>query len=68
MTARSIAAHNCAKGAAVRDDVLSERRLRYPVKLVDGRWTRISWDQAIEEIGDKLLEIRRSRDQTRCTG
>ncbi len=49
---------HCAKGAAVRDDVLSERRLRYPVKLVDGRWTRISWDQAIDEIGDKLLEIR----------
>ncbi len=49
---------HCAKGAAVRDDVLSERRLRYPVKLVDGRWTRLSWDQAIDEIGDKLLEIR----------
>jgi formate dehydrogenase major subunit len=49
---------HCCKGAAVRDDVLSERRLRYPVKLVDGQWTRISWDQAIDEIGDKLLEIR----------
>jgi formate dehydrogenase major subunit len=49
---------HCAKGAAVRDDVLSERRLRYPVKLVDGRWTRLSWDQAVDEIGDKLLEIR----------
>jgi formate dehydrogenase major subunit len=49
---------HCCKGAAVRDDVLSERRLRYPVKLVNGQWTRISWDQAIDEIGDKLLEIR----------
>jgi anaerobic selenocysteine-containing dehydrogenase len=49
---------HCCKGAAVRDDVLNERRLRYPVKLVDGRWTRLSWDQAIDEIGDKLLEIR----------
>ena len=39
---------HCAKGAAVRDDVLSGRRLRYPVKLVDGRWTRIAWDQAID--------------------
>ena len=29
---------HCCKGAAVRDDVLSERRLRYPVKLVDGQW------------------------------
>jgi formate dehydrogenase major subunit len=49
---------HCCKGAAVRDDVLSQRRLRYPVKLVSGQWTRISWETAIDEIGDKLLEIR----------
>jgi formate dehydrogenase major subunit len=49
---------HCCKGAAVRDDVVGERRLRYPVKLVDGQWQRIPWDQAINEIGDKLLEIR----------
>ena len=42
----------------MRDDVLSERRMRYPMKLVNGPWTRLSWDQAIDEIGDKLLEIR----------
>ena len=29
---------HCCKGAAVRDDVLSERRLRYPTKLVNGKW------------------------------
>src|SRR5258708_5353279 len=49
---------HCCKGAAVRDDVYSDRRMRYPMKLVDGGWNRISWDQAIEEIGDKLLEVR----------
>ena len=49
---------HCCKGAAVRDDVLSERRLRYPVKLVNGQWVRVSWEKAIDEIGDKLLEIR----------
>ena len=49
---------HCCKGAAVRDDVLSQRRLRYPVKLVNGQWVRISWDTAIDEIGDKLLDIR----------
>src|SRR5262245_54171131 len=48
---------HCAKGAAVRDDVGSERRLRYPMKLVDGAWQRLSWQQAIDEIGDKLLDI-----------
>jgi formate dehydrogenase major subunit len=50
---------HCCKGAAVRDDVLSERRLRYPMKLVNGMWNRISWDRAIDEIGDKLMDIRR---------
>jgi formate dehydrogenase major subunit len=49
---------HCCKGAAVRDDVLTERRLRYPMKLVDGKWSRVSWDQAIEEIGNQLLTIR----------
>jgi formate dehydrogenase major subunit len=49
---------HCCKGAAVRDDVLNQRRLRYPVKLVNGQWTRIPWETAIDEIGDKLLDIR----------
>jgi formate dehydrogenase major subunit len=49
---------HCCKGAAVRDDVVGERRLRYPVKLVEGQWNRISWDQAIDEIGDRLMQIR----------
>jgi len=50
---------HCAKGAAVRELVHSERRLRYPMKLVNGQWTRTTWDQAIDEIGDKLMTIRK---------
>jgi formate dehydrogenase major subunit len=49
---------HCAKGAAVREIVHGERRLRYPMKLANGQWTRVSWEQAINEIGDKLLAIR----------
>jgi len=49
---------HCAKGASVRELVHSDRRLKYPMKLVGGRWERISWDDAINGIGDKLLEIR----------
>src|SRR3546814_1656295 len=45
---------HCAKGAATRELVLGERRLKYPMKLVDGKYQRIGWDQAIDEIGDKL--------------
>jgi len=53
----NLGAH-CAKGASVREHAHGERRLKYPTKLVDGKWTKISWDQALNEIGDKLLEIR----------
>jgi formate dehydrogenase major subunit len=49
---------HCCKGAAVRDDVVGDRRLRYPMKLIDGQWNRVSWDQAVNEISGKLLEIR----------
>ena len=49
---------HCAKGASVRELVHGDRRLQYPMKLVDGQWQRISWDIAINEIGDKLMEIR----------
>ncbi len=50
---------HCAKGAATRELVHGDRRLRYPMKLVDGQWQRISWDTAINEIGDKMNEIRK---------
>jgi formate dehydrogenase major subunit len=49
---------HCAKGAAIRELVHSDRRLKYPTKLVNGQWQKISWEQAIEEIGDKLSAIR----------
>ena len=49
---------HCAKGAALREHAHGERRLKYPTKLVNGQWTRVSWDQAIEEIGDEMLRIR----------
>jgi formate dehydrogenase major subunit len=49
---------HCAKGASVRELVMGERRLKYPMKLANGQWTRIKWEQAINEIGDKLTDIR----------
>jgi formate dehydrogenase major subunit len=53
----NLGAH-CAKGAAVREHAHGERRLRYPTKLEGGKWKRISWDQAINEIGDGMMKIR----------
>jgi formate dehydrogenase major subunit len=53
----NLGAH-CAKGASVREHGTGDRRVKYPMQLVDGKWKRISWDDAIETIGNKLLEIR----------
>ncbi|MEN3366791.1 MAG: formate dehydrogenase major subunit [Burkholderiales bacterium] len=50
---------HCAKGASVREHGHGDRRLRYPMKLVDGKYQRISWDQAINEVGDRLLQVRK---------
>src|SRR5450830_1575531 len=56
----NLGAH-CAKGASVREHGMTEHshRLKYPMKLVDGKYKRISWEQAINEVGDKLLAIRK---------
>ncbi len=51
---------HCAKGASVRHHAHAERRLKYPMKLEGGKWKRLSWDDAINEIGDKMLSIRES--------
>ncbi len=53
----NLGAH-CAKGAAVREHAHGERRLKYPMKKEGGEWKRISWEQAISEIGDKMLQVR----------
>ncbi len=49
---------HCAKGAALREHGHGERRLKYPMKLENGKWKKLSWEQAIDEIGDKILDIR----------
>jgi len=53
----SLGAH-CCKGAGAIDMVTSPKRLKGPMKKVNGKWTTMTWEQAINEIGDKLLAIR----------
>ncbi|TMH41866.1 MAG: twin-arginine translocation signal domain-containing protein [Betaproteobacteria bacterium] len=55
----NLGAH-CAKGAAARETTNSDRRLKYPMKLENGRYRRLSWDQALDEISAKLLELRKA--------
>jgi formate dehydrogenase major subunit len=56
----NLGAH-CAKGASVREHGITHdsHRLKYPVKLEGGKWKRVSWDQAYDEISKKLLAIRK---------
>ncbi|WP_417344701.1 formate dehydrogenase subunit alpha [Ferrimonas sp.] len=49
---------HCAKGAALREHGHSKLRVKYPMKLEGGKWKKLSWEQAIEEVGNQMLKIR----------
>lgn len=52
----------CAKGVAATQYVYNKERIQYPMKRVgkkgEGRFERISWDEAYEMIAENLLRIR----------
>jgi formate dehydrogenase major subunit len=56
----NLGAH-CAKGASVREHGITHdsHRLKSPMKLEGGKWVKVSWDQAYEDISKKLLAIRK---------
>ena len=58
----NLGAH-CAKGASVREHGHGEHRLRYPMKLVNGKYQRISWDTALDEISARMLQLRKESGQ-----
>src|SRR5688500_10832407 len=37
---------HCAKGAAIREIVHGDRRLKYPMQLDNGQWEKLDWEQA----------------------
>jgi anaerobic selenocysteine-containing dehydrogenase len=47
----------CRKGMNIANHQHNADRLKYPLKRVGDTFERISWDQAIDEIGAKLREI-----------
>ena len=59
---------NCAKGPATINQIKDADRILYPLKRTgkrgDGQWQRVSWDQVLDEIAEKvrnaLLEDRRN--------
>jgi hypothetical protein len=54
----NLGAH-CAKGASIREHGHGEHRLKYPMKLENGKYQKISWEQAYDEVGEKLLAIKK---------
>jgi DMSO reductase family type II enzyme molybdopterin subunit len=51
----------CPPGCAYSAQIYDPTRIRYPMKRSgergSGRWQRISWEQAYEEIADKLIDV-----------
>jgi formate dehydrogenase len=48
----------CAKGLKFAEIHHSPDRLRWPLKRTGTGWERISWDQALAEIGAKVRQLR----------
>jgi anaerobic selenocysteine-containing dehydrogenase len=50
----------CQKGAAWSQTLYGKERVLYPLRRVgergDGRWKRVSWDEALTEIADAMLD------------
>ncbi|MBM9604165.1 molybdopterin-dependent oxidoreductase [Desulfopila inferna] len=52
----------CVKGYAYPRRVYSPDRIKYPMRQIGrgtGNWKRISWDEAMTEIGEKILEMKK---------
>lgn len=53
--------HICQKGCLAARMPYDPKRLTHPLKRIgergEGKWEKISWDQALDEISSKLLEI-----------
>ncbi|MEZ4241565.1 MAG: molybdopterin-dependent oxidoreductase [Myxococcota bacterium] len=56
---------NCAKGPATHNQVYDPERILYPLKRVgargEGRWKRVSWDEALDDIAAKMRASREKR-------
>lgn len=52
----------CAKGLAITQMLYDPNRILYPMKRKgergEGKWERISWDEALDIVAERLLEIR----------
>jgi formate dehydrogenase major subunit len=49
---------HCCKGADMIDKYRATNRLRFPIEKVGGKWTRTTWDLALDKISKKLNQLR----------
>jgi len=49
----------CPRGYCLPDYVYSPDRLNYPLKKKEGGWSRISWDEALDTIANRLQQIKK---------
>ncbi|MEQ2527900.1 molybdopterin-dependent oxidoreductase [Bacillaceae bacterium CLA-AA-H227] len=54
----------CGRGRMLEKRTNSSERLLYPLKKVDGEFTRISWEQALEEISVKMKALKAEHGST----
>jgi anaerobic selenocysteine-containing dehydrogenase len=47
----------CSKGLSVTQMAYHPDRVLYPMKKVDGKWERITWDQALDTIAQKFKKV-----------
>ena len=56
---------NCAKGPATHNQIYDPERILYPLKRVgkrgEGKWKRITWEEANNEIAEKMKASREVR-------
>lgn len=50
----------CPKGRAALERVQSQGRLRHPCLKEKGGWRRLSWEEALDNVADRLLQIRKA--------
>jgi len=50
--------HMCVKARQLVEHVYHKDRLQYPMKKENGSWRRISWDEALDTIAEKLTSYR----------
>jgi len=48
----------CPRGSRLPDYVHSPDRLKYPIRKTNGGWNRVSWDEALDAIANKLQQVR----------